>query len=275
MKLFLTTKDYAVTGREFKLLHDEKMDMLVTSPQPAAMEEYYDSQNYISHSNSRRDLSEKLYHLIKKYTLWRKVVLINSFGTENKSLLDVGAGTGDFLSRARYGGWKIHGVEPNPMARGKASERNIKLEEDLNAFSGRKFDVITLWHVLEHLPDLDGDLNKLVALLETNGVLLIAVPNFKSHDADHYKNYWAGFDVPRHLWHFSKTSIERLLIKKGMEVIKIKPMIFDAFYVSVLSEKYKTGNARLLSAFYRGLRSNVSAWRTKEYSSLLYVLKKT
>ncbi|HMB62807.1 MAG TPA: class I SAM-dependent methyltransferase [Eudoraea sp.] len=274
MKLFLTTKDYAVTGREFQLLHDEKMDMLVTSPQPAAMEEYYDSQNYISHSNSRRDLSEKLYHFIKRYTLWRKVVLINSFGTENKFLLDVGAGTGDFLSRARYGGWKIQGVEPNPMARGKASERNVKLVEDLNACSGRKYNVITLWHVLEHLPDLDGDLNKLVGLLDKNGVLVIAVPNFKSHDARHYKNYWAGFDVPRHLWHFSKTSIERLFLKKGMEVIQIKPMIFDAYYVSLLSEKYKTGNARLLNAFYRGLRSNLSAWGTKEYSSLLYVLKK-
>ena len=133
--------------------------------------------------------------------------------------------------------------------------------------------MITLWHVLEHLPDLDHQIQLLKSKLEKEGTLIVAVPNFKSYDANYYKQFWAAYDVPRHLWHFSKTAIERIFAKHQMTVVKTKPMLFDAFYVSLLSEKYKSGCQNLIGAFYRGLRSNVSAMRTKEHSSIIYIIK--
>jgi 2-polyprenyl-3-methyl-5-hydroxy-6-metoxy-1,4-benzoquinol methylase len=175
---------------------------------------------------------------------------------------------------ARRDGWKVKGVEPNRMARGKASEKKIVLKKDLDGFSRKKFQIITLWHVLEHLPDLETQIEKITSLLEETGTLFLAAPNYKSYDAEHYQNFWAAYDVPRHLWHFSRTSIEIIFSRHKLEVVKIKPMIFDAFYVALLSEKYKTGRSHFIRAFYRGLQSNIKAYRTKDYSSLLYVLQK-
>ncbi|MEX0291611.1 MAG: class I SAM-dependent methyltransferase [Flavobacteriaceae bacterium] len=276
MNLFLKTEDYAVSGEEFELIHDPDLDMLVTRPQPAELQKYYDSKDYISHTDSKRNFVEYLYQQIKKYSLQRKTSQINRFAGAQKKLLDVGAGTGDFLSAARKRGWTIEGVEPNRMARGKASEKKIVLKEALDDIlnSGDKFEVITLWHVLEHLPQLDEQIKKLVLLLEEQGTLFIAVPNFRSYDAQHYQNFWAAYDVPRHLWHFSRRSIASLFARHGMQIIDTKPMIFDAFYVSLLSERYRRGKSNFLMAFYRGLLSNLKAWRTKEYSSLLYILQK-
>lgn len=274
MNLFLKTRDYAVSGEEFELVHNTEFDMLVTEPQPAELDKYYISKDYISHTDSRRNFIEHLYYYIKKFNLSRKVALINRYAEFERTVLDVGAGTGHFLSEARKKGWSVSGVEPNRMARGKSSEKRLKLRPDLDDFTDEKFEVITLWHVLEHLPDLQTQIEKLVNLLNENGTLIIAVPNFKSYDAKYYQNYWAAYDTPRHLWHFSKTAITTLFARQGMQVVKTKPMIFDAFYVSLLSEKYKRGKSNFFPAFYRGLLSNMRAWKTKEYSSLLYILKK-
>ena len=150
----------------------------------------------------------------------------------------------------------------------------MKLLPDLDKLSSERFQAITLWHVLEHLPNLQGQISSLVQLLDDDGLLVIAVPNFKSWDARHYKSYWAAYDVPRHLWHFSKTAISKLFAPHGMEVVKIKPMWFDAFYVSLLSEKYKGNKFYWPFAFFVGLWSNVKAVFTKEHSSLIYILKK-
>lgn len=273
MRPFLKTKDYSITGDEFELLHNEELDMLITQPQPENLDGYYKSNTYISHSDSKRTLVEKLYQLIKTYSLWRKVRLMNSF-TEQRTILDVGAGTGDFLREARRRKWAIDGVEPNRMARGLASEKGIMLYETLKEVPETTYAVITLWHVLEHLPQLEEQMKRLISYLKEDGTLFVAVPNFKSYDANYYQNFWAAYDVPRHLWHFSRSSIELLFAKHGMRVVKTKPMIFDAFYVALLSEKYKTGKSNFFKAFYIGLRSNLNAWKNKEYSSILYILKK-
>lgn len=274
MKLYLRTKDYSVSGEEFELLFDKHFEMLITKPQPENLERYYKSENYISHSDAKKSLSDKIYQFVKKFTLNRKVNLIGQYAQDDKSILDVGAGTGDFLFAASQKGWTVSGVEPNGHARKKALEKRILLEKNLEAISNSKFKVITLWHVLEHLPDLENQILNIIALLEEEGTMIIAVPNYNSYDANHYGEFWAAYDVPRHLWHFSKTAIRKLFSDYGMEVVDIKPMVFDSFYVSLLSEKYKTGKMNYFQAFYRGLRSNISAWRSKEYSSLLYVLKK-
>ena len=277
MKPFLKTKDYSVSQEEFELLHDEGLDMLITTPQPKDLDRYYQSDAYISHTDSNKTMVDKMYQAVKKYSINRKCSLVNKQLGSEKTLLDIGAGTGDFLVAAQNRGWSISGIEPNSDARMRALEKEVSLILDLESLPDKKFEVITLWHVLEHLPDLENQILKFIGFLEEQGTLIIAVPNFKSNDAAYYKNTWAAYDVPRHLWHFSRTSIERLFKRHGLRLIKTKPMIFDAFYVSLLSEKYKTGKSGFLNfpkAFCRGLWSNIAAWRSKEYSSIIYILKR-
>ncbi len=274
MKFYLNSKDYSVSGEEFQLLLDSDLDMLVTQPQPKELDKYYQSDAYISHTDSSETSVDKIYQTVKKYNLQKKVKLAQRYAQTKKTLLDVGAGTGDFLLYAKQKGWSVTGVEPNERAQQRALEKGLKLYPDLESLSEKKFDIITLWHVLEHLPNLDGQIQKLVSCLEEDGTLIIAVPNYKSYDAHYYKNFWAAYDVPRHLWHFSRTSIKKIFGKYKMKVVATQPMLFDAFYVSLLSEKYRWGKQHFLRAFLIGLTSNIMAWRTKEYSSLIYIIKK-
>ncbi|GMN07881.1 class I SAM-dependent methyltransferase [Croceitalea sp. MTPC5] len=275
MKLYLKTKDYSVSHQAFELYHDEMLDMLVTQPQPKELSSYYESGNYISHTDSKRTLVDKIYQLAKTYSLKKKVRLLKSVSPNGRTLLDIGAGTGDFLLEAKKSNWTVRGIEPNQLARKNARDKGILLEENLENVSNEKYDVITLWHVLEHLPNLKHEIKNIETLLKQDGVLLVAVPNFKSFDAKHYKEFWAAYDVPRHLWHFSKNAITKLFEAIGMKVNETKPMKLDSFYVSMLSEKYKTGRQNLLKAFYIGLKSNLKANRTKEYSSHIYILEKS
>ena len=274
MKLFLKTKDFSVSGEAFELYRDEGLDMLVTKPQPQNLGPYYESEDYISHTDATSTFTDRLYQLVKAKNLKNKVQLIENQCVKCEILLDLGAGTGDFLITAQNSGFRVTGIEPNAKARKLAEQKGVHLQESLKEVSGQKFQAITLWHVLEHLPNLEEQITTLANLLEEDGVLVIAVPNFKSFDAKHYKSYWAAFDVPRHLWHFSRTSIAKLFAPHQMEVVKIKPMWFDAFYVSMLSEKYKGNKLYLISAFFVGLWSNFRAIFTKEHSSLIYILKR-
>lgn len=275
---YLTLKDHSVSKEGFQLLHNKELDMLETYPQPKGekLSEYYQSEDYISHTDTKRNLLELAYHKVREISLKRKLKLINSFQSESKTLLDIGCGTGDFLETALKANWKITGIEPNDNARQIANSKtnnSIFESSELQKIKPHSFDVITLWHVLEHLPDLEMHCTLFKSLLKPNGTLLIAVPNFRSYDADHYKSYWAAFDVPRHLWHFSKISIERLFKKEKMTLVKTLPMKFDAYYVCLLSEKYKSGFMNPVKAFWVGWQSNRKAKRSKEYSSHIYVLK--
>lgn len=268
----LTTKDYLVSQEEFKLIYDSELDMYKTSPVPNNLGKYYESENYISHTDSSKSLIDYLYNYVKKFTLTSKLNLIEQYAQQEKSLLDIGAGTGDFLAIANKNQWTIAGVEPNENARTIAKKKEISLHCNLEEITNQ-FEVITLWHVLEHLPNLEKDIHQIKSKLKKDGTLIIAVPNFKSYDAEYYKEYWAAFDTPRHLWHFSQNSIKKIFRKYNLKVIETKPMYFDSFYVSLLSEKHKTQKNNYIKAFMVGLRSNIKARRTKEYSSLIYILK--
>lgn len=272
----LSVKDYLVSGETFRLVYDQNLDLLKTIPQPIEEElsRYYESQEYISHTDTKRGLLSLLYQMVKKWSLQKKVELILRQNNGSGSLLDIGAGTGDFLITAKNKGWEVYGMEPNKNASRLASEKGITLESNLDKFIGKQFDVVTLWHVLEHIPKLDETIVTLSKLVKTNGVLIIAVPNYKSFDAQYYKEFWAAYDVPRHLWHFSKKSIEKLF-SKDFILEETKPMIFDSFYVSLLSEKYKTESKFSVKAIWIGLKSNLKAGKTKEYSSHIYCFKKT
>lgn len=271
---YLVCKDYTVSHEEYQVMFNKEFDMLVTIPVPKNISDYYKSVDYISHTDSKKSLFDKVYQAVKKITLKRKLKLINFFNTKSKKVLDVGAGTGDFLKVCKMNSWEIFGSEPDSGARNIAAKKGVNLEKDLSKFQNQQFDVITLWHVLEHVENLQEYITTLKSLLTENGRLIIAVPNFKSYDAIMYKEFWAAFDVPRHLWHFSKTSISKLFSYENMKVEKILPMKFDAYYVALLSEKYKHKKSKPFSAFINGFKTNFKAKSTKEYSSLIYVLKK-
>jgi predicted TPR repeat methyltransferase len=274
MEFFLTTKDHALTQESFDLQYDAKLEMLHTVPKPTEIEKYYQDEAYISHTDRNHTVLEKIYQKVKGYNLKKKTSWVRKYARQNASVLDVGAGTGSFIKYLRDQGWQAEGVEPNNKARKTAIDKGIDLKTTLHAVEANNFDVITLWHVLEHLPDLEKDISDISEKLRTNGLLFIAVPNFRSYDAKHYGTYWAAYDVPRHLWHFSQHSIKTIFSKKGFSLVKVKPMFFDAFYIAQLSEKYKNGKHKLLKALWHGLRSNYHGWRTGEYSSLLYILQK-
>ena len=274
-KHFLTVKDYSVSQETFDLYHDEELDMLITHPQPSLenLGKYYESVDYISHTDSKRSLFEKCYHFIKSIALKNKLNLVNSLQPAKGSILDIGAGTGDFLSVVKENGWITIGVEPSDKAKAIAKNKGVAFVDQTSELENNSFDIITMWHVLEHVPNLDNQLKELKRLLKPNGNLIIAVPNFKSFDAKHYGNFWAAYDVPIHFWHFSKTAIKRLFAKEDMELVQVLPMKFDSFYVSLLSEKYKTGKMNFIKAFFIGLQSNWKAKKNFEYSSHIYVLK--
>ncbi len=276
LEFFIESKDYTVSGEKFQLLYDDKLEMLITTPKPNIedLEKYYQSEDYISHTDSKRSLFEKLYHIVKTYSLSKKVGLISKLNKGTGTLLDIGAGTGDFLAFAKQKGWDVKGVEPNDQAKKLAKKKGIDLEPETKSYTAQQFDVITMWHVLEHVPDLQFQIKELKRLLKAGGYLIIAVPNFKSYDAAYYKSFWAAYDVPRHLWHFSKKSIEKLFSEHGLMLEETLPMKFDSFYVSLLSEKYKNGKMNFFNAFWVGFKSNVKGRRSKEFSSHIYVIKK-
>lgn len=268
-------KDYSVSKQEFELVYDPELELFKTQPIPENLSEYYESENYISHTDSKKTFFDKIYQFVKNINLKNKTAIISKYKQGKINLLDIGAGTGDFINFCKKTkNWNVIGIEPNAKARILGNNKGVKIVENYNKLPQQSFNVITLWHVLEHIPDLENEIKTIHSLLEENGILIIAVPNYKSWDAQHYKNFWAAYDVPRHLWHFSKTSIEKIFTPKGFQVLEIKPMLFDAFYVSILSEEYKTGKKNFIKGFLSGLRSNAYGMLKKEYSSHIYILKK-
>lgn len=273
--IYNTVKDFSVSGESFSLLLNEEYQILKTDPQPSLekLPSYYESEDYISHTDGKRTLFEKMYHLVKKSAIQKKVNLLSKYNTKG-SVLDIGAGTGDFLIAAKKSDWNTTGIEPSEKAKKIAIEKGVSFENSLSDLNSESFDVITMWHVLEHVPNLEFQITELKRLLKPNGTIIIAVPNFKSYDAKYYKSFWAAFDVPRHLWHFSKKGIDLLFQKQNMKLIKVKPMWFDSFYVSLLSEKNKNGKMNFIKGFFIGFISNCVGIIKKEYSSHIYIIKK-
>ncbi len=276
---FISCKDYTVSQETFNIVSCSACGFKYTNPRPSddTIGQYYKSEDYVSHTNTKKGLINRLYHMVRSHTLKKKLGLIESFVSRG-TILDYGCGTGMFLNTCKEAGWRSFGFEPDSDARTIASKKGLSVfntKESLALELGSaKFDVITLWHVLEHVTDLDDTLSFFKNHLSDKGTLIIAVPNYTSFDAQHYKEYWAGYDVPRHIYHFNLDSVSKLLSKFGFTHVKSLPMKFDSFYVSMLSEKYKTGSIRYLNAFINGLRSNLRARDPNAYSSVIYIFKK-
>jgi len=276
--IYLQTKDFFLTGEEFTIVKCKSCGFLFVNPRPDANEisKYYKSEEYISHSNTKKGLLNKIYHIIRKRNHQKKYEII-SFYKQFGTILDIGCATGEFLNYLKKQSWETMGVEPDLDARNYANnEYGLKVmpETFLNDTSSEKFDVITMWHVLEHVHALEERVQQIKRLLTKNGIATIAVPNAGSYDAQNYGKYWAGYDLPRHIYHFTQESIIKLFEKYNFKLDKIVPMKYDAYYISMLSEKYKTGSRNLLKAFWTGYKSNLWAKKNKSnYSSLIFVFK--
>lgn len=272
----LKLRDYFLSMEEFELHKNEIHGFLETHPQPLDnLEKYYESKDYISHTDAKNSLFERIYQLVKNYNIRYKFRKLKVSKT-NASLLDFGCGTGDFLAYAQQKELNVFGIEPNPTALSIAQKKlgaELVSDKKLSAIDGQ-FDYITLWHVLEHIPDLMNFIEGLKSKMNDNGKLFIAVPNFQSFDAQFYQNYWAAYDVPRHLWHFSPESIQALFNSFGMKIEKTYPLWFDSYYVSMLSEKYKKSSFGFLRAFFIAGISNLMGVFNGNYSSVIYQISK-
>jgi len=276
------SKDYSLTRESFQIIQCAHCNLKYTDPIPNIEDiaPYYNFPSYISHTDDKNGLINKLYHKVRIHTLHTKTNWVQSLFTGYKGqLLEVGAGTGAFAHAMTKKGWNVRALEPDAASRARAfTNYNIQIDpiESLFNLEENKFDVITLWHVLEHVHDLNGYLRAFYKLLKPNGRLIIAVPNYTSYDAQFYKKYWAAYDVPRHLYHFTPSSMEFLAKKYKMELVSITPMWFDSYYVSLLSERYKkTGIFGMIRAGIIASISNLVALKNnKRTSSVIYELKK-
>jgi len=277
-KEFLKGKDHFLTGEEFTIAVCIDCGFRFTNPRPDEKEilRYYDSPDYIAHDSGKRTLMQSIYTTIRKISLRNKYTIVKKY-SNGKALLDIGCGTGEFLNYCRKMNFSTTGIEPNEKARNFAGEEfglTIFDETGLNNFSPAAFDVITMWHVLEHVHKLNERIQRIYQLLKPGGTLIIAVPDSDSWDAVKYKNFWAAYDLPRHLYHFTQDSLKKLVNKNGFSVTTIIPLKFDAFYISLLSEKYISGRQNYLHGFINGIRSNnYGSKNENNYSSLIYICK--
>lgn len=271
----LTIKDHFLTQEEFSLRRNLEYGYLETCPQPKDLEKYYKSEAYISHTDANKSLFDKFYQVFKTYNIRYKFSKLSQI-EKGKTLLDIGCGTGDFLAYAKNKGLEVFGIEPNldarEIAKRKIGAANL-FEQDLETID-QQFDYITLWHVLEHIPDLDATMKTIHSKLKEGGELIIALPNYNSLDAKFYKTHWAAFDVPRHLHHFSPQDFEKWSEAMRMKTVKKYPLYFDSFYVSLLSEKYKKNPLGILRAPFIGALSNFKGIFNGNYSSIIYKLNK-
>jgi len=269
------TKDYLVTGDSFEVLLDLQTQIAETVPAPSSekLAQYYDSSEYISHGNQKRGWIDHLYAFVQRIMLKQKERWLSKYVKESKRYLDFGCGTGVLIHHLNKNNWVACGVEPSEKARDFSSVTDC-LYPSLATLPQTNFDIIALWHVLEHLPDPTSSLKEFNTQLKQEGYLFLALPNFNSFDANYYKDYWAAYDVPRHLWHFSAQGINQLCDQCGFELVASKGLLFDAFYVSYLSEQHQKSKAAFIKGICVGLWSNLKACFTKEHSSKLYIFKK-
>lgn len=272
-------KDFSITGETFPVWSCASCSVLFTQDVPGEneIEKYYASGNYISHSDTKEGLVNSIYHRVRNITLRAKrKMVVKTLGKSKGNVLDIGSGTGAFLNEMKMNGWGVTGIEADRDAGIMAHAKyHIASEQPDELFTlPEQYDVITMWHVLEHVHKLEEYLNRIRELLKKDGIFIVAVPNYTSADAKAYGTMWAAYDVPRHLYHFSPQSMKILMEKHGFEITAIKPMWYDSFYVSMLSEKYRKGKANYIRAFQKGAISNLGALSDKsKCSSVIYIMR--
>ncbi|MGB1449236.1 MAG: class I SAM-dependent methyltransferase [Flavobacteriaceae bacterium] len=268
------TKDFLVSGECFDVVLNQATQIARTHPQPAKekLQHYYASEEYISHGNQRKTALDYIYAFVQQLMLGQKQRWIKQ-EKKGTTYLDIGCGTGALVHYLANYNWEVYGVEPSKKAR-SFSAIPERIYSSLEELPIKQVDVIALWHVLEHLPQPEEAIKEYFDRLDADGRLFLALPNFNSFDASYYAHHWAAYDVPRHLWHFSASGIIELCKKNGFDFIRSKPLLFDAFYVSYLSEQHRGSKFPFIKGICVGLWSNLKALFTQEYSSKLYIFKK-
>ncbi len=280
LKEFLECMDYTVSKDKFKIVECASCGFHFTNPRPTEAEcgKYYQSEDYVSHSDTKKGLINSLYHYARKFTLKKKLKLVTSVSKKSQgSLLDLGCGTGAFLNICKENGWKVQGIEPSPDARAVA-KKNYGIElNDVNTwdkFQDNSLDAVTAWHVLEHVYNLENEVKQVRRALTADGTFIVALPNCSSADAKFYGKHWAAYDVPRHIWHFTPANVKRFFEDNGFKLEAVLPMPWDAYYICMLSEKYKAGNVNYGRAMVHGWTSNNNAKNSgNTWSSQIYILK--
>jgi len=277
----LTAEDHTVSHQQFEIWECAACSLRFTQgiPDADSVGDFYQSDNYISHTDTSEGIVNKLYHFVRKTTLKRKLRLVKQTTNVQKgSILDIGAGTGAFVQTMLQARWAVTGLEPDAVTRQRAvALYGLHLQDTRALFQlpAASFDAITMWHVLEHVHELHAYAAQVKLLLKEKGKALIAVPNYTSYDAMVYQQYWAAYDVPRHLYHFSPASVKNLLKQHGLQLLAVKPMWYDSFYISMLSSQYKNGKNNMPAAIWNGMISNLKAIFNKEKcSSVIYVIGK-
>ena len=274
----LWLKDEFLTKEDFHICECLNCGLLYTMPRPDKdkIGAYYKSEAYYSHQENNKGFIPKVYERVKSINLKHKYRLATN-GMQPGKLLDIGCGVGDFLHTAEMHGWECIGVEPSEDAKAIAQKRmkgTIITSEELESFPDGAFDVITMWHVLEHVDDLKWQVAQLQRLVKPSGRVVIAVPNYKSYDGQYYKEHWAAYDVPRHLNHFNRIILSKIFKTSGLELVKMDKLKWDAYYISYLSEQYRHHSLPLVRGLYRGFISNCKARRSGEWSSVVYVFER-
>lgn len=277
-QIHLWLKDEFLTHEDFQIYECKSCGLLYTEPRPDKTEigKYYQSETYYSHKENKKGFIPKIYETVKRVNLKRKYKLATKEMPKGK-VLDIGCGVGDFLQIMETQGWDTMGIEPSEEAKAIATKRlNNKVlnPEEIDQLKDQSFDLITMWHVLEHLDNLKEEIQHIERLLKSKGRLVLALPNFKSYDAQFYNTQWAAYDVPRHLNHFCKESIVKIFRNSELKLIDTDKLKWDAYYISYMSEMYKRHSMPLLRGAYRGWVSNRKAKKSQEWSSRVYIFEK-
>ena len=268
----LKLRDYFLSGEDFQLFKDSDTQILKTLPVPENLDAYYESDEYLSHSKKTDSFFARCYAFAKAVNLKSKSKLIAQYA-RRRPVLDIGAGVGDLVKELKFAGLDAEGFEPNSKARKIAHDQGVHLKSSLENEEQSSYGLISMYHVLEHVPDITAQKQQLENLLQTDGVLILALPNYDSWDARFFKKYWAAYDVPRHLFHFNREAV-RIFFNDKFDIIEEKPLWFDSLYVSILSARYKKMLSPFVTGIILGLWSNLRALFNKEYSSITYILKK-
>lgn len=276
----LTCKDYFTGSESFDILKCNNCGFLFTHNPPPESDigRYYNTVEYISHSDTKKGLINFLFHSVRNLMLLRKRNIVSAVTRKNSgTLMDIGCGTGYFPAFMKRNGWDVTGLEVNEKAREYAKEKfnlNILTEDEFWSFKAGTFDCITLWHVLEHFHDPAKYLERIKTMLKEEGICIIAIPNSDSFDAKIYGKYWAAYDVPRHLWHFNPSNFKLFSEKNGFVVDRISSLPFDIFYISILSAKYLGSKLTFITGLLRALPFALfSLFRIEKSSSVIYILR--
>lgn len=276
---FLRSKDYFFSNESFSLDKCDQCGLILTNPFPEEkiIGRYYQSDDYFSHPGKKKSMLKEVYKTVRFFNIRRKFNMIKPWRGSGK-VLDIGCGSGEFLAYCKEKGMDVTGLEPNNEAREYASGllgKAVLRPEQLDSLPDKSFDIVSMWHVLEHVEDGRKQLRELHRLLKADGVAVIALPNTASDDCAYYREYWAGWDLPRHLYHFNRSAISQLASKQGFHLVKEHGLFWDAFYIAMLSSRYQKMKFAFFAGIWQGMKSNVKALGSKEYSSLVYVFKKT